>query len=76
MGRVRRPALARSPDPARSHARARHESARDGAGQDGVFLATSLAAPRVLRLTGIAQRSDSTFAPWRTRSARLAANVP
>ena len=69
MGRVRRPALARSPDPARSHARARHESARDGARQDGVFLATSLAAPRVLRLTGIAQRSDSTLGPGGPRTS-------
>ena len=69
MGRVRRPALARSPDPARSHVRARHESARDGARQDGVFLATSLAAPRVLRLTGIAQRSDSTLGPGGPRTS-------
>ena len=69
MGRVRRPAIARS------HARARHESARDGARQDGMFLATSLAAPRVLRLTGIARCSDPTLGPQGERECLMRASV-
>lgn len=70
MGRVRRHALARSPDPARSHSRPRHESARDDDRQDGMFLATSLAAPRVvLRLTGIAWGSGPTLGPGGPRAS-------
>ena len=70
MGRVRRHAFARSPDPARSHSRPRHESARDDDRQDGMFLALSLAAPRVvLRLTGIAWGAGPTLGPGGPRAS-------
>ena len=70
MGRVRRHALARSPDPASSHSRPRQESARDDDRQDGMFLATSLATFRVvLRLTGIARGSGSTLGPGGPRGS-------